>query len=269
MGIPFTHVAPALGSDRWWNNLMIRCRSYGNGLLGRGDARASAGLGTPAIEAEGEFVEVVVEMLVLDAALMGSHQPSLQQRRNIMNAGHDHVSRIETAADYGDLMLVAQRRQASITAPAVSVDGRSGHGDSLNEGDQTVRRSVRDAAQADAADATTTFPCRHNDNGLVLGLTSALSLFRAADVSLVDLDLAGEAIAARADHRPAQLMQPGPGRLLAAQAEHALKAQRADAVLLAGDEPHGEKPHPQRLARVLQHRSSRQRYLPIARATAQ
>ena len=51
-----------------------------------------------------------------------------------MNAGHDHVGRIETAADDGDLMLVAQRRQASIAAPAVSVDGRSGHGDSLNEG---------------------------------------------------------------------------------------------------------------------------------------
>ena len=80
---------------------------------------------------------------------------------------------------------------------------------------------------------------------------------------------ASEAIAARADHRPAQLVQPGPGRLVAAQTEHPLQAQRADAVLLAGDEPHGEKPHPQRLARVLQHRSGRQRYLPIAGSTAQ
>src|SRR5450759_523250 len=64
-------------------------------------------------------------------------------------------------------------------------------------------------------------------------------------------------------------MEPGPGRLIAAQAEHPLQTQRADAVLLAGDEPHGEKPHPQRLARVLQHSSSRQRYLPIAGSTAQ
>src|SRR5512132_451157 len=115
---------------------MVRCRCYGNGLLGEAMEEQSAGLGTSAIEAEGEFVEVVVEMLVLDAALMGSHQPSLEQRGHVMNAGHDHVSRIETAADDGDLMLVAQRRQVSIAAPAVSVDGRSGHGDSLNEGDQ-------------------------------------------------------------------------------------------------------------------------------------
>ena len=147
-------------------------------------------------------------------------------------------------------MLVAQRRQASVAAPTVSVDGRSGHGDGPNEGDQAVRRYVGDAVQTDAANATTAFLCRHDDNGLVLGLTSAPALFRAADVSLVDLDLTGEAIAARADHRPAQFMQPGPGRLVAAQTEHPLEAQRTDAVLLAGDEPHGEKPQPQRLARV-------------------
>ena len=83
-------------------------------------------MGAPAIEAEGEFVEVVVEMPVLDAALMRSHQPSLEQRGDVMNAGHDHVGRIGTTADDGDLMLVAQRRQASIAAPTVRVDGRSG-----------------------------------------------------------------------------------------------------------------------------------------------
>ena len=80
------------------NDLMVGCRSYGNGLLGEAMEEQSAGLGTSAIEAEGEFVEVVVEMLVLDAALMGSHQPSLEQRRNVMNAGHDHVGRMTTWA---------------------------------------------------------------------------------------------------------------------------------------------------------------------------
>ena len=54
----------------------------------------------------------------------------------------------------------------------------------------------------------------------------------------------------------------------AAQAKHPLQAQRADAVLLAGDKPHGKKPHPQRLVRVLQYSPSRQRYLPAAGSTA-
>src|SRR5271157_879294 len=183
-------------------------------------------------------------MLALDAALMGSHQPSPEQRDNLMNAGHDHVGGVGTGADDADLMPVAQLRQASVAAPAISVDGRSGHGGSLNEGDQTVRRYVRDTAQADAANAATAFLGRNDDNGLVLGLSPTLSRFRAADIGLVNLDLAEEAIAAGADHCAAQLMKPGPGGLVAAQARHPLKAQRADSVLLTGDKPHGKKPHP-------------------------
>jgi len=58
---------------------MVRCRCDGNGLLNEAMEEQSAGLGAPAVEAEGEFVEVVVEMLVLDAALMGSQQPLLKQ----------------------------------------------------------------------------------------------------------------------------------------------------------------------------------------------
>lgn len=52
---------------------MVRCRPAGDGLLDEAMEEQSAGLGAAAVEAEGEFVEVVVEMLELDAALMGSH----------------------------------------------------------------------------------------------------------------------------------------------------------------------------------------------------
>src|SRR5664279_2981166 len=58
------------------NDLMVRCRPTGDGVLDEAMEEQSAGLGAPAVEAEGEFVEVVVEMLELDATLMGSHQPS-------------------------------------------------------------------------------------------------------------------------------------------------------------------------------------------------
>ncbi len=69
--------------------------------------------------------------------------------------------------------------------------------------------------------------------------------------------------AARPDHRPAQLVEPSPGRLVAAQPEHPLQAQGTDAVLLAGDEPHRQEPHPQRLACVLEHRAGCQRCAPM------
>ena len=43
---------------------------------------------------------------------------------------------------------------------------------------------------------------------------------------------------------PTPLVPPGPGRLVAAQAQHSLQAQGAGSVLLAGDEPHRQHPHP-------------------------
>ncbi len=55
---------------------MVGCRGYGNGLLGEAVKEQPASMGAPSIEAEGELVEVILEMPVLHAALMGSHQPS-------------------------------------------------------------------------------------------------------------------------------------------------------------------------------------------------
>ena len=69
------------------DDLIVGRRPYGNGLLGEAMEEQPAGMGAPAIEAEGEFVEVVVEMPVLDAALMGSHQPSLVAARQRYERG--------------------------------------------------------------------------------------------------------------------------------------------------------------------------------------
>src|SRR6266496_2070245 len=84
-------------------------------------------------------------------------------------------------------------------------------------------------------------------------------LFSAADIGFVDLDGAREAIPAGSNHRPAQFVEPRPGCLVATQPKHPLQAQGTDAVLLAGDEPHRQEPHPQRLARPLEDRAGRQR----------
>lgn len=46
-------------------------------LAGASDRTAGRGTGCPAIEAESEFIQVVVQMLFLDGALVSSQQPSL------------------------------------------------------------------------------------------------------------------------------------------------------------------------------------------------
>ena len=42
-----------------------------------------------------------------DAALVRADQPSLEERGDVVDARHDLVTRIATAADDGDLVLVA------------------------------------------------------------------------------------------------------------------------------------------------------------------
>src|SRR5208337_2625406 len=107
------------------------------------------------------------------------------------------------------------------------------------------------------------------DNGLGLGLPAALASFHTADIGLVHLYRATERVPSGADHRPAQLVQPGPGRLVAAEAENTLQPQSADAVLLVGDVPHRHEPGSQRLAGVLKDRPGGQRRLPLATTAVQ
>ena len=63
-----------------------------------------------------------------------------------------------------------------------------------------------------------------------------------------------ESNAAGSDHRTAQLMEPTPSGLVAAQTEHRLQTQRAPSRFLAGHVPHRLKPHPQGLLRPLKDR---------------
>ena len=72
------------------------------------------------------------------------------------------------------------------------------------------------------------------------------------EVGLIDLDLALQAVPIGAHHGPAKPMQHGPGGLVAAQPQHALQAQSADALLLVGQVPRRGQPHTQRRAGLVE-----------------
>ena len=59
-----------------------------------GEAMKEQAPSVPAVEAESEFVEGVVEMLVLDAALVSADHPPLEQRGDHVDARHDLVRRL-------------------------------------------------------------------------------------------------------------------------------------------------------------------------------
>src|SRR5208283_2434942 len=168
-------------------------------------------------------------MLMLDATLVSTDQPSLEQRGDEVDARHDFVRRVGVVAEDRDLMLVTGRRQSGITSPAVGVNHRPALHSALDEGKQTVCRDISDLLKADAA----------------------------------------KQVPARPDHGAAQLVQPGPGSFVAAKPQFPLEAERTDPILLAGDKPHRQKPHPQRLTGTLEDRPGGQRCLFAAGPTPQ
>lgn len=83
------------------------------------------------------------------------------------------------------------------------MDDAAGRNGSPNERKKAVCGDIADAAKADAANATAALLGRHRDNGLVRSAPATLTLLRAADISFVNLDVAGQQLSPRSDHRAA------------------------------------------------------------------
>src|SRR5271166_7147765 len=178
-------------------------------------------------------------MLMLDATLVSTDQPSLEQR--------------------GD----------EVDAPAVGVNHRPALHSALDEGKQTVCRDISDLLKADAAKPPAVLLDCYGDDGLALGFSASRTLFRAINIGFINLDRTRQQVPARPDHGAAQLVQPGPGSFVPAKPQFPLEAERTDPILLAGDKPHRQKTHPQRLTGTLEDRPGGQRCLFAAGPTPQ
>src|SRR5271166_6020829 len=112
-------------------------------------------------------------MLMLDATLVSTDQPSLEQRGDEVDARHDFVRRVGAVAEDRDLMLVTGRRQSGITSPAVGVNHRPALHSALDEGKQTVCRDISDLLKADAAKPPAVLLDCYGDDGLALGFSAS------------------------------------------------------------------------------------------------
>src|SRR5665647_2156490 len=189
-------------------------------------------------------------MLMLNTALKSAEQPALEQRGDVMNPWHDFVSLFVPAAEGRNAMFVACDRKTRIALPSVGVNCCTRFHGFSNEVEQAFGGNILDAFQSDAPYSATVFLRRDYDDGLFLDLASPLAFFRATNVGFIDFNLAGQSITSRSYHGPTQLVQPRPSRFVAAQAKCPLQPKGAHAILLAGDEPHREKPRTQRFVGV-------------------
>ena len=91
---------------------------------------------------------------------------------------------------------------------------------------ETVARDVGYPSEPNAADPPPVLLRRYDNDRLVFRLAAVDAFFVSTNIGLIHLHTALEAISAGPDHRTAQLMEPTPSRLVAAQAEQLLKTQR-------------------------------------------
>src|SRR5436305_2392938 len=229
-----------------------------DGLLDQpGEAVADEG-GGAAVEPEDVLVEPRVrlagprpgsggEVLLAHRAVVGAQQPALDEAEDEMDAGQPERGVAPGGARADRLVVVARGRQAEVAAPAVRVHGRRLGDRGGEEGVQARGRGVGQRAEPEPAE---TAPAglaaagleRPADQGLAGGAPAALAGPRATDVGLVGLDAPGQGLTIRADRGLAELVQPGPGGPVAAQAQLPPQLGGGDPALAGRHQVDGQEP---------------------------
>ncbi len=142
--------------------------------------------------------------------------------------------------------------QPQIGMQTAGSDGASRFDGLSNKSMQVVPGQIRESAQANAANACPVLLSGDGDQGLFFRSPSQGPGFLAAPIRLIHFHDTRQSVTAWTHHSPTQFVQDQPSGLIAAQTQRALQPQRADAVLLAGDVPHGSKPGRQGQMAVLE-----------------
>ena len=97
-----------------------------NGLREEPVEEQPASLGRPAVESEGELIEVVGQVLLADATLKCLQAPALEERGDPMNPWEWDVGGLRRRPGHGDAMSEALRGDVGVALPAVGVDETAG-----------------------------------------------------------------------------------------------------------------------------------------------
>ena len=105
-----------------------------------------------AVEAEGKFIEVGVQMLSGHRTLVGAKQPAFEQRSNGMHPRHGNVCRVPGAGNVDWVVPVSLLGKAVVAFPPVGAHLRAGFDRGRDKGDQAGARHVMDTLQTRAAE---------------------------------------------------------------------------------------------------------------------
>src|SRR5712671_5010646 len=220
--------------------------------------------GSPAVEAEDEFIEVALEVLAAHP-VVDAQGPDLEVGEDPVNPGQDDMGG-HLADDVG---IVGDAGGAGVSRPTIRLGGGAGGDVGGEEGVEAGGRVISDLAEADAAGAKPAVLDGADDQHFALMAAPATArdriVFAAArDLGFINLDEAGQGAAARGEHAAAQLGANQPRRLVGAESELTLQLQSRDAIGVGGHQISGPEPSGQRQLGVVHDGSGSDRGLPTA-----
>ena len=238
----------------------------------------------PPVEAEGEFVEVGLQVPVTDP-VMDAVQPRFQVCEDEMDDWQILLGDLRIAPFSDGEVFVAALGKAGVAAPVVGDERRARHNGALNEAAERLRAAVRHDGEPNPPGIATTLPLVElgarlalanlhsaGDKNLIVDAT-AFAARPAASPGFIDFDvLAGPAadpVLIRAHHPRAELVEDLERRLVARQAKLSPKLHGRHAGCLAGHQIGRPKPYAQRRLRARHDRSHRQSGVTAALAAAQ
>jgi len=222
---------------------------------------------SPAIEAKRKFIEIVIQMLGTDGSLMSTKYPALQKRYNTMYPRQKLSSRSAGTFYYSNFMSIPVGFQAAIAFPTICTNNATRLNRLHDERKETFSRSIRDSKHTNSSNCFPIFLCGNCNQSFFECLTASNPLFKASQISLVNLNSSRQSVSARSNHGSPDLMEPSPRRFVTSEAKDTLEPKSTCSVFLGYNPPDSSKPNSQRFSCSLKNGSSNNRCLVSANGT--
>jgi len=238
--------------------LMKGHRMHGDTLLNQAKEEHTAMSGFAAVEPEHKFVQISLQVIFFEGALVSPHQPTLNERCDTVYARQNLVGFFAGTLDGRTLMDVIVFRGTGIGYQSIRADGRARFDVLLNKGFERFGFGVGDNLQA--ATPKPLWGEQFYGDGhqhLTFGTAPALALAHASKDSLIHFNVSGQHIVTgMADCAP-EPVQHRPGCLIGAKSKNSMQRFGGNPIFSCGQVPSGSEPNSQGRSGVMKDCASR------------
>jgi hypothetical protein len=234
---------------------------HSNRLLKKPVEDHSSGARSSAIKAEGEFIQVGLQVVGANRPLMGAHQPPFSESGDPVHSWEHFVRIFAGTLDGGALVGVIGPGRSRVGCQSVGMDRGTGLNMSQQKGSQSARFGVGDNLNPAPAESFG-LPLfnRHRDESLASSPATALPGLNAANHGLIHFDIAGQPIMLGVTNGGAEAVKHRPGSLVGTKSKKAMEGLGGHPVLRRRHVPSGREPYRKGCFRVMKDGACRGRY---------